>query len=78
MANLSESDLVFSAVARCPCGSGLAYVGDGRDNYWDCAKIWLGTADQNVQHTAKLPFVFYEIKTERQSDGMTTRPKESS
>ena len=77
---MDESKLVYSAAARCPCGSGLAYLQDSTDNYWDCAKIWLGTADHGVQHTAKLPFVFYEIKGENQpsANGATTRPKEST
>lgn len=73
--------LVYAAVARCPCGAGLAYdpageVGgeDGpfpRPNAWDCSSILLGTAalkgqPGSVQHTGVLPFAFYEIKSERQ------------
>lgn len=74
---MEQPELVYSAAARCPCGAGLAYLKDGGDNYWDCAKIWLGTADRDVQHTAKLPFAFYEIKTENQpsANGATTRPE---
>ena len=73
-----ESQLVFSAEARCICGAGLAYVrgSDPFKGYWDCSAILLGTADIQVKHTDKLPFVFYEIKSEKQTSagGMTTRP----
>lgn len=65
--------LTFAAEKRCPCGAGLAYAPG--DDYWDCSAILLGTADKGVQHTAKLPFVFYEIKSENQpsANGRTTR-----
>lgn len=70
--------LVYAATARCPCGLGLAHeVGASPpQGYWDCSGILLGTADENVQHTAKLPFIFYEIKSEHQpsAEGRTTRP----
>jgi hypothetical protein len=64
--------LTYAATARCPCGAGLAH-GLGADDHWDCSEILLGTADQSVQHTAKLPFTFYEIKSENGRRG-TTRP----
>jgi hypothetical protein len=74
--------LVYAATARCPCGLGLAYDRKGEsgkvtDGYWDCSGILLGTADPQVQHTAKLPFVFYEIKSDQQpsANGATTRPQ---
>ena len=83
--------LIYAATNRCPCGAGLAYdpfAEDEPDNpfrgpsYWDCSAILLGTAiskDQpgSVEHTGKLPFAFYEIKSEKQSSayGATTRPK---
>lgn len=76
--------LRYSAGARCPCGAGLAYDINGEDpsspfrgpSYWDCAEILLGTARTDVTHTAQLPFVFYEIKSEDQpsAGGRTTRP----
>jgi len=68
------SELVYAAYDRCPCGAGLAYIPNGPRN-WDCSKILLGTADKGVTHTAKLPFVFYEIKSENQpsAGGATTR-----
>lgn len=78
------SDLIYAATARCPCGAGLAYR-EGDDpfrGFWDCSAIMLGTAVPSgepgaVEHTAELPFVFYEIKSERQpsAEGATTRPK---
>lgn len=66
--------LRYAATACCPCGLGLAYRRG--DDYWDCSGILLGTADPDAQHTAKLPFTFYEIKSERQPSarGATTRP----
>lgn len=79
--------LTYSAYSRCSCGAGLAYgkmtvEKDSAFNYpyngyWDCSAIIDGTADKNVQHTAKLPFQFYEIKSENQpsANGSSTRPK---
>lgn len=79
----TESDLIYAAAARCECGAGLAYVSGSEDRCWDCSDILLGQAIPSGQpgakkHTAKLPFVFYEIKSERQpsAGGMTTRPKQ--
>lgn len=75
--------LVFAATARCACGAGLAYErgADPFKGYWDCSAILLGEAiptgePGSVQHTAKLPFIFWEIKGEGQpsADGATTRP----
>lgn len=78
--------LVYAAYSRCPCGAGLAYdpaaegegVFKGPDS-WDCSAIILGIADRGRQHTAKLPFAFYEVKAEKQpsANGATTRPKKS-
>lgn len=79
--------LVFAASARCPCGHGLAYDPCFEDpnsvfkgslsGYWDCSAILLGTADKTLKHTDKLPFAFYEIRSEGQpsANGATTRPK---
>lgn len=79
--------LTYAATKRCPCGAGLAY-GDMTvekdspynypyNGYWDCSAIIDGTADKDAKHTAKLPFQFYEIKSEDQpsADGRTTRPE---
>lgn len=74
--------LIYAAHNRCLCGMGLAYdlrnkiMSDPRQGYWDCSGIILGTADQSVKHEAKLPFVFYDIKSEGQpsANGATTRP----
>lgn len=73
--------LVFAALHRCPCGAGLAYDPKGESGkpihgYWDCSAILLGTADVKAQHTAQLPFMSYEIKSEKQpsANGATTRP----
>lgn len=79
--------MTFAATARCPCGAGLAYDKTcvsppfNVPSYWDCSAILLGTAIEHgepgsVQHTARLPFAFYEIKSENQPSarGRTTRP----
>lgn len=79
-----DDDMVYAATARCPCGAGLAYrkSGGAPGGHWDCSAIMLGTAipkgqPGSVEHTAQLPFVFCEIKSERQpsAGNMTTRPK---
>lgn len=70
--------LVYSAYCRCICGMGLAHPKTVTPNgYWDCSGILLGTADPKLTHTAKLPFIFYEIVSEDQPSarGYTTRPK---
>lgn len=78
--------IVYAATSRCPCGAGLAYDPVAEDKgsvfngplsgYWDCSAIILGTADKGVQHSARLPFAFYSIKSEGQpsANGATTRP----
>jgi hypothetical protein len=79
-------ELTYAATARCPCGAGLAYddtcVQDpfNGPSYWDCSAILLGTADRDAQHTDRLPFAFYEIKSEGQPSalGATTRPEGAS
>ena len=79
---MKAKDLIFAAYQRCPCGAGLAYEkkSDPFKGYWDCSAILLGTAipsDEpgSVPHTAKLPFVYHEIKGENQpsANGATTR-----
>lgn len=80
----TDGELRYAATARCPCGAGLAYPPDAVPedgpfrywSYWDCSAILKGTADPAVQHTAQLPFAFYEIKCEAQPSarGATTRP----
>lgn len=61
--------------------SDSVFVGS-HGGYWDCSSIILGTApnkDQpgSVEHIGKLPFAFYEVKSENQPSayGATTRPK---
>lgn len=64
----------YAKTAKCPCGAPLAYnktctmepfVGPA---YWDCSAILDGTANQDMQHTDKLPFTFYEIKAESSAE----------
>ncbi len=83
----TEDDLTYAATSRCPCGAGLAYGGMCIEppfkipSYWDCSDILLGRAVPSgqpgaVTHTDRLPFSFYEIKSEGQPSarGATTRP----
>lgn len=85
-----DSELIYAATARCECGAGLAYPPNAEPeedsvfkywDYWDCSAILKGEAipqDQEgaVKHIGKLPFTFYEIKSENQpsANGVTTRP----
>lgn len=84
----TEDDLTYAATSRCPCGAGLAYGPMCVEppfkgpSYWDCSDILLGRAIPSgqpgaVEHTAKLPFTFWEIKSENQPSarGATTRPQ---
>lgn len=81
---VGSDELVFAATKRCVCGAGLAYRKAGANPYkssWDCSDILAGRAalkgeEGSVQHTAKLPFVFYEVISEEQpsANGATTRP----
>lgn len=81
-----DAKLVYAATVRCPCGAGLAYPkGIGPDGCWDCSDILTGRAipkdeEGSVQHTARLPFAFYEVKGENQPSarGATTRPKQEA
>lgn len=83
-----EQELVYAAVARCPCGAGLAYPEDGiypepndsvfnwpYNGYWDCSLILLRKPGK-AMHTAKLPFSTWNIKAESDPSlgGKTTRP----
>lgn len=65
------SELKYAAVARCPCGHGLAYPDNLGASYWDCAGVLMGLVDLNVQHTDKLPFAFYSVKSESAERGTT-------
>lgn len=79
--------IVYAASARCSCGAGLAYDPLAEDQgsvfngplsgYWDCSAVILGTADESVKHTDRLPFAFWSVKEEGQPSafGATTRPR---
>lgn len=74
----TSEELKYAAHSRCHCGAGLAYPKDmGIHGWWDCSAILTGTADDTVKHEARLPFAFYEIKSEDQpsANGATTRPQ---
>lgn len=81
--------MTFAASARCKCGAGIAYDATCVEepfripSYWDCSAILLDDAIPSglpgaVEHTGRLPFAFYEIKSENQpsANGATTRPTE--
>ena len=83
---LRDNELIYAATTRCSCGAGIAYwkkaAPFGDTAYWDCSDILTGRAiasgqEGSVQHTAQLPFMFYEIKSENQPSarGATTRPE---
>lgn len=70
--------LVYAARPRCLCGASMAYdPAGGPFGYWDCSDILLDKAKVEVLHTPKLPFTFYEIKSEKQPSvyGATTRER---
>ena len=68
----SDDDLLYSAVSLCPCGHGLAYPKECTTNhYWDCSAILKGIADLSVEHTGKLSFMFYDVKSESERNGTT-------
>lgn len=74
-------ELRFAAYTRCSCGAGMCYPKDiGMHGAWYCSDILLGRAIPSGQEGAKmhdkLPFMFYEIKSEDQpsANGATTRP----
>ena len=70
----TDEELMYSAYARCPCGEGLAYpIECMPGHYWDCSAVLKGTADKTVQHTAQLPFAFYDIKSESEHRGTTRK-----
>lgn len=82
---LKESDLVYSATARCCCGAGLAYINNchmikGAEHAWDCSDILINRAIAKEQegflrHTDLYPFAFWKIKSEKsvRLGGLTTR-----
>lgn len=68
----TDEELVYSSETLCPCGYGLAYPKDcGPFHYWDCSAILKDIADDKVQHTAKLPFIMYEVHAEGETIGST-------
>lgn len=79
---LKDDELIYAAYTRCPCGAGMAYPkGIGGHGFWDCSAILKGTAipsgqPGSVKHEARLPFVFWSVKSEQQPsvNGATTRP----
>lgn len=81
----TDNDLVYAAYCRCLCGAGMAHVKNcgayGPDACWDCSDILTGRAipegkEGAVTHKGRLPFTWYEIKSENQpsANGNTTRP----
>jgi hypothetical protein len=71
----TPAQLIYAESQRCPCGAGMAYVrGMGPPGFWDCSAILLGQGDMAAKHEARLPFVFYEVRSEEQPGAGTTRP----
>lgn len=73
----TDDELTYSADSLCPCGHGLAYPKNPGTlmMYWDCSAILKGIAEKSVQHTDRLPFALYDVKSEGQpsAGGRTTR-----
>ena len=75
----TDADLIYAAGCRCKCGAGMAYPeGIGGAGMWVCsALLKSGARSEEAQalHTPAMPFMFYEIKSERQPSayGRTTR-----
>jgi hypothetical protein len=68
----TADELTYSAGTLCPCGFGLAYPKDcGPGHYWDCSAILTGTENPTATHTGKLPFSFYDVKSESEHRGTT-------
>lgn len=68
----TDDELVYSRDSLCPCGHGLAYPSAcGPSHYWDCSATLKGIADPQSKHCGRMPFAFYEIKSERGKE--TTR-----
>jgi hypothetical protein len=68
----TDEELIYSARKLCPCGHGLAYPrGCGGLHYWDCSAILKGVADPSIEHCAKYPFAYYDIKGESDRNGTT-------
>lgn len=75
----TDSELIYSAVARCKCGAGLAYAPDMDMDAWHCSVVLttgIVETSSALDHSY-YPFAFYEIKSENQpsASGDTTRPK---
>lgn len=76
-------ELLWSATARCECGSGLAYhkdAGEIMEGAWRCgAAMMRALPEPDPKHGthALLPFHMYEIKSEEQpsAGGKNTRPQ---
>ena len=68
----TDDELFYSATSLCPCGHGLAYPKEcGPMHYWDCSAILKGIANSAVEHTARWPFAYYDVKGESERNGTT-------
>lgn len=82
---MTDSDLLYSAGARCICGAGLAYkmLSDHPPPpdevwpvAWTCSLVLKGEAEPKGHDS--FPFAFYKIREEtsiNNTSGITTRPK---
>jgi hypothetical protein len=73
-----DTDLLYSAEARCPCGAGLAYPLDHKEalatGAWQCSAALKGVAEgKHVSY----PFALWKIREETSINnygGASTRP----
>ncbi len=71
-----DNELVWAATSRCQCSAGLAYPKNiGPNGAWYCSSV-LTSGDPDEVHSEPKPFMYYEIKSEKQpsAKGATTRP----
>lgn len=75
-----DSELMYSATARCKCGAGLAYPMDHdaawKIGAWVCSHA-LKNEDANPEEHQSFPWSFYKVREETSvfnSGGHTTRP----
>lgn len=68
-----DEELVFARDAKCPCGERLAYPKNTSpmQGFWDCVGLLKRTAPPKGHpdaktHTDRLPFIFWDIKSEDQ------------
>lgn len=63
--------LIYTALVRCACGAGMAYVAH-TGSQWGCSAILTGEAEPGPDHSELYPFFAWKFKSENAEQ--TTRP----